>query len=127
MSKFSKYGSEFPLSMESIYTHLNMPRYVSNYHNKWGTTLEFLYEKRKVKIGDYFYPRDNSWCINLETGESAYICNAYCDDDEKNARFVIVDEPYWATVKTCFYNEDMWHQFVNVKSLKTGKYYRTIF
>ena len=85
MSKFSKYGSEFPLSMESMYTRSSMPRYVSNYHNKWGTTLEFLYEKRKVKIGDYFYPRDNSWCINLETGKSAYICAAYCDEDEKYA------------------------------------------
>ena len=127
MNKVSEYGSEFPLSMESIYTHSSMPRYVSNYHNKWGGSLDFLYEKRKVKIGDIFYPRDNSWCINLETGESAYICCGYCNEDEKYARFVIVEEPYWATVKTCFFNEDMVYQFVTVKSLKTGKYYRTIF
>lgn len=127
MNQISKYGPEFPLSMESVYARTNLPRYVFNYHNKYGTTLEFLYEKRKVKIGDIFYPRDNSWCINLETGKSAYICAAYCDEDEEYARFVIVDEPYWATVKTCFYNEDAVYQFVNVKSLKTGKYYRVIF
>ena len=127
MNHISKYGPEFPLSMESVYARTNLPRYVFNYHNKYGTTLKFLYEKRKVKIGDLFYPRDNSWCINLETGKSAFICAAYCDEDEKYARFVIVDEPYWATVKTCVYNEDEVYQFVNVKSLKTGKYYRTLF
>lgn len=127
MNQISKYGPEFPLSMESVYTRTNLPRYVFNYHNKYGTTLGFLYEKRKVKIGDIFYPRDNSWCINLETGKSAFICAAYCIGDEKYARFVIVDEPYWATVKTCLYNEDEVYQFVNVKSLKTGKYYRTLF
>ena len=127
MNQVSKFGLEFPLSMGSVYTRSSLPRYVFNYHNKWGTTMEFLYEKRKVKVGDYFYPRDNSWCINLETGESAYICAGYCNEDEKYARFVIVEEPYWATVKTCFYNENVWYQFVTVKSLKTGKYYRTIF
>lgn len=75
-------------------------------------------------VGDRFFPYDNSGCIDLETGEDAYLAGTSWDNEYAGHTFVIVDGPYW----------DMWycvdgytsHRFVTVKDVNTGKLYRVI-
>lgn len=76
-------------------------------------------------VGDKFFPNDNSGCIDLETGEDAYIAGTTWDNSEYAGHtFVIVDGPYWDTYKGAF--EYVSHRFVTVKDTTTGKLYRAI-
>lgn len=124
--KFHEYGHEFPLTVQGIYDSCReVPRYQSLFHSKYNTDYNWLRKSAKVSVGDFFKPFDNSHCIDLETGNQAYITPGYCPY-EVGASFKIVDEPYWALTKNVF---DVFvpYLFVNVISTKTGRYYRVLF
>lgn len=75
-------------------------------------------------IGKLYDPYDNSYCINVRTGESALLTKGVCDEDERCASFTIVCEPYKEKIYFCGPHIET---FVNVKSSKTGNIYRTLF
>ena len=75
-------------------------------------------------VGDQFLPNDNSGCIDLETGERAYIAGTVWDNEYAGHTFVIVDGPYW-DIYRCV-DEYVSHRFVTVKDVNTGKLYRVI-
>lgn len=80
-------------------------------------------------IGNYYYPVDNSFCINCRTGRKALIVQEHDkyyspDKEEDGADFKIVSEPYVEEIYFCGLHSDT---FVNVQSLKTGNIYRTLF
>lgn len=125
--KFHEYGHEFPLTVQGIYNSCReVPRYQSYFHSKYETDYEWLNKSKGVSVGDFFTPRDNSFCIDLETGTRAYLTPVYCCPCEEGASFKIVDEPYWSLTKNVF---DIFvsYLFVNVISTKTGRYYRVLF
>lgn len=130
--KIHEYGHEFPLTVQGIYdSYREVPRYQSLFHSMYETDYEWLNKPVNVSVGDFFNPFDNSYCIDLETGEQAYITPTYCYPSycypcELGASFKIVDEPYWSLAKNVF---DMFvpYLFVNVISTKTGRYYRVLF
>jgi hypothetical protein len=125
--KFHEYGHEFPLTVQGIYNSCReVPRYQSYFHSKYETDYEWLKKSKAVSVGDFFKPFDNSYCIDLETGNQAYLTPTYCCPCEVGASFKIVDEPYWSLAKNVF---DIFspYLFVNVISTKTGRYYRVLF
>ena len=73
-------------------------------------------------VGDIYFPNDNSGCIDLETGERAYIAGTVWDNEYAGHTFVIVDGPYW-DIYHCV-DEYVSHRFVTVKDVNTGKLYR---
>ena len=83
-------------------------------------------------IGKYYSPFDNSFCINLKTGESAMIVQKSLNDfeyygpnpEEENAHFEIVSNPYKEVI---FFIDKRTKEFINVKSSKTGNIYRTLY
>lgn len=87
---------------------------------------------KKFNIADEFIPWDNSWCINIETGKdfnithSRYISKFYdcytCDECEKDATFTIVSDSYTVKPENSL-NE---HEFINIRSSKTGNIYRCL-
>lgn len=126
-NKFHDYGFEFPLTVQGVYkASREVPRYQSQFHSKYNTDYKWLQKPVRASVGDLFKPFDNSYCIDLETGEQSYITPAYCCPCEVGALFKIVDEPYWALAKNVF---DIFtpYLFVNVISTKTGRYYRVLF
>ena len=73
---------------------------------------------------------DNSYCINVETGERAWLVQEHDeyyspDKNEDGALFEIVSEPYVEQVKIFYKYED--RTFINVKSSLTGNVYRVLF
>jgi hypothetical protein len=125
--KFHEYGHEFPLTVQGIYNSCReVPRYQSLFHSMYETDYEWLKKSKAVSVGDLFKPFDNSHCIDLETGEQAYLTPTFCCPCEVGACFKIVDEPYWSLTKNVF---DIFvpYLFVNVISTKTGRYYRVLF
>ena len=73
---------------------------------------------------------DNSYCINIETGERAWLVqehNKYYSPDKKEdgATFEIVSEPYRSEVLVI--DEYVCETFINVKSSLTGNIYRVLF
>ena len=73
---------------------------------------------------------DNSYCINVETGERACLVQNHDeyyspDKNEDGAIFEIVSEPYVEQVKIYYKYED--RIFINVKSSLTGNVYRVLY
>lgn len=127
LHKIHDYGHEFPLTVKGIYnSNREVPRYQSNFHSIYNTDYKWLQKPVKPSVGDLFKPFDNSYCIDLETGNQAYLTPTYCCPCEVGASFKIVDEPYWSLAKNVF---DIFspYLFVNVISTKTGRYYRVLF
>ena len=127
LHKIHDYGHEFPLTVKGIYnSNREVPRYQSNFHSIYNTDYKWLQKPTKASVGDLFKPFDNSYCIDLETGNQAYLTPTYCCPCEVGASFKIVDEPYWSLAKNVF---DIFspYLFVNVISTKTGRYYRVLF
>ena len=127
LHKIHDYGHEFPLTVKGIYnSNREVPRYQSNFHSIYNTDYKWLQKPVKASVGDLFKPFDNSYCIDLETGNQAYLTPTYCCPYEVGASFKIVDEPYWSLAKNVF---DIFspYFFVNVISIKTGRYYRVLF
>lgn len=127
LHKIHDYGHEFPLTVKGIYnSNREVPRYQSNFHSIYNTDYKWLQKPVKASVGDLFKPFDNSYCIDLETGNQAYLTPTYCCPCEVGASFKIVDEPYWSLAKNVF---DIFspYLFVNVISTKTGRYYRVLF
>lgn len=127
LHKIHDYGDEFPLTVKGIYnSNREVPRYQSNFHSIYNTDYKWLQKPVKASVGDLFKPFDNSYCIDLETGNQAYLTPTYCCPCEVGASFKIVDEPYWSLAKNVF---DIFspYLFVNVISTKTGRYYRVLF
>ena len=125
--KIHNYGYEFPLTVQGVYVSgREVPNYQSLFHSKYTTDYKWLQKPAKPSVGDFFKPFDNSYCIDLETGEQAYITPTYCYPCELGASFKIVNEPYWSLAKNVF---DIFNPylFVNVISTKTGRYYRVLF
>ena len=82
-------------------------------------------EELPYNVGDQYFPRDNSGCIDLETGKNEYIAGTTWDNSEFGGHtFVIVDGPYW----DMYYCVDGYisQRFVTVKDVNTGKLYRAI-
>lgn len=85
------------------------------------------------KLGMVYEPNDNSYCINVETGETALLVQQdidFPDHDyvgpdtaEGGAFFVIVKEPHHELI---FAPAD-YEVFVHVKSSNTGNVYRTLY
>lgn len=82
-------------------------------------------------VGKFYRVGDNSYCINMKNGESAYLLqgnNKYYEPTkgENGAKFTIVTEPYIDKVNVpsigMFYRI-----FVNVQSNKTKNVYRVLF
>ncbi len=73
---------------------------------------------------------DNSYCINIETGEPAWLVQQHYgyyspDKNEDGAIFEIVSEPYVEHVKIL--SEYIDRTFINVKSSLTGNIYRVLY
>ena len=80
--------------------------------------------------GKYYIPEDNSWCINVNTQEDAFIAKDCCNQSEKDAIFIIDKAPYIAKVEFDVHENEKRKcvkTFVNVKSLKTGNIYRVLY
>ena len=91
----------------------------------------------KSLIGRKYVPLDNSWCINLETQNDAYIVTYKHDgfiysgrvnpknspNSELNSEFVITSEPYEVEVG----NFSKKFNFINIQSINSNKKYRTLF
>ena len=82
-------------------------------------------------VGKFYRVGDNSYCINMKNGESAYLYQNKTihykpSKGEDGAKFTIVTKPYIDKVNTpcigMFY-----HIFVNVQSNKTKNVYRVLF
>lgn len=126
-NKFHEYGYEFPLTVQGIYnSHREVPSYQSLFHSTCITNYKWLQKPTNASVGDFLKPFDNSYCIDIETGNDAYLTPGCCLDYEVGASFKIVEEPYWSLVKNVFgiYTP---YLFVNVISTKTGRYYRVLF
>lgn len=90
-------------------------------------------KKEKSVIGKYYYPFDNSYCINCSNNKSALIVQRnesfdgtyYPNKEEDGASFTIVSEPYEEIVN--FLGKDYKYIFVKVKSSLTGNIYRTLY
>lgn len=72
----------------------------------------------KSIIGYRYEPLDNSWCINLQTRQRAYIVT-----DKPNSEFIITSEPYKVEVG----NLHKEYEFINIKSINSNKEYRTLY
>ena len=83
-------------------------------------------EADKNIIGKEYEVYDNSYCINIASGEKALLAKCACISSELEASFIIVNKPYVQRVKT-FFDNSVDCLFVNVKSTKTGKVYRVLF
>ena len=126
-NKFHEYGHEFPLTVQGVYrSNEEVPHYQSLFHSRYSTNYKWLQKPAGASVGDFFKPFDNSYCIDLETGNDAYITPGYCWYYEVGASFKIVEEPYWSLVKNVF-GKFTPYLFVNVISTKTGRYYRVLF
>lgn len=126
-NKFHEYGHEFPLTVQGVYrSNEEVPYYQSLFHSMYSTNYKWLQKPTGASVGDFFKPFDNSYCIDLETGNDAYLTPGYCWDYEVDASFKIVEEPYWSLVKNVF-GKFTPYLFVNVISTKTGRYYRVLF
>ena len=126
INKFHEYGPEFPLTVQGIYnSHIEVPNYQSIFHSRYNTNYKWLQKPTGASVGDFFKPFDNSYCIDLETGNDAYLAHGYCCDYEVGASFKIVEEPYWSLVSVLGIFTP--YLFVNVISTKTGRYYRVLF
>lgn len=74
---------------------------------------------------------DNSYCINIETGNFAALVQDHDeyyspDKNEDGAIFEIVSEPYVEQVNI-FINDYEDRTFINVKSSLTGNIYRVLY
>ena len=126
-NKFHEYGPEFPLTVQGIYnSHREVPNYQSIFHSRYNTNYKWLQKPIQSSVGDFFKPFDNSYCIDLETGNDAYLTPGYCWYYEGSASFKIVEKPYWTLAKNLF-GKFTPYLFVNVISTKTGRYYRVLF
>jgi len=68
---------------------------------------------RQFKIGEYVYPRDNSFQINLTTGEKSHLAGVQGEDPK---HVEIVSEPYKEKVEfTTTETNILEKEFVNVK------------
>lgn len=77
-----------------------------------------------------YIPRDNSWCINVDTEEDAHLVEGCCDKQEKNSSFTIISEPYCETVlfdKLYPKEGTRTKKFINIRSSKTGNVYRVLY
>lgn len=82
-------------------------------------------------VGKEYDVCDNSYCINLANGKGAQLIQKVGhyyspDENEKDARFFIVKEPYIAKVDVPLIG-GFYIIFVNVVSTKTGSIYRVIY
>jgi hypothetical protein len=83
-------------------------------------------------IGKSYEPFDNSFCIELSSKNSALIVqpteydliDGYNPGEELGATFIITSEPYTEMVSS--FIGDYECEFINVKSSKTHKEYRTL-
>ena len=125
-NKFHEYGPEFPLTVQGIYnSHREVPNYQSIFHSRYNTNYKWLQKPIQSSVGDFFKPFDNSYCIDIETGNDAYLTPGCCCHCEVGASFKIVEEPYWSLVSVLGIFTP--YLFVNVISTKTGRYYRVLF
>lgn len=76
-------------------------------------------------IGKQYIPDRNDYCINIETKRTAYVAFGFHSDEETNAKFTIVCEPYKKRVKCFFSRETV--TFINIKSSNTNNVYRVRF
>ena len=79
----------------------------------------------------YYRVYDNSFCINLETGNCAALVQTHDewyspDEKEDGALFKIVSEPYVVNIYEGgrYYGKK---EFINVKSTFTGNTYRVLY
>lgn len=79
----------------------------------------------------YYRVYDNSFCINLETGNHASLVQQHDewyspDEKEDGALFKKVSEPYVEDIYECGYHYGN-KEFINVKSTFTGNTYRVLY
>lgn len=108
---------------------LNMLSSIPDNNNYSVKNIEI--ETDKQLIGREYDVRDNSYCINLCSGECASLVqkkDKYYTPDaaEDGAKFIIVKNPYIKKV----INDGIgsfYHIFINVVSTKTGNFYRVTY
>ena len=108
-----------------------VPHYVTRYVNKNHYCSDNVNERMKLheyKVGEQFFPFDNSFCIDLETGKREWIAGTCLGNPFKNHDFIIVDGPYWDHVTFGICNDEPASvlRFVTVKDSVTEKYYRVL-
>lgn len=124
-NKMSYHGKEFKLL--NIHRNTTNIDSIKNYINN-----EFNNNIVKHKAGDKYKPYDLSYAIrwndkNLFNDKYGQVSI----EEEKDAEFVCVSEPYWSVVEKTdtiyWYWKKFSRQFIDVKSLKTGNTYRFLY
>ena len=108
-----------------------VPHYVTRFVNKSHYCSDNINERMKLheyKVGEQFFPFDNSFCIDLETGKREWIAGTSCGNPFSDHVFTIVDGPYWDHVTFGICNDEPASvlRFVTVKDSVTEKYYRVL-
>ena len=108
-----------------------VPYYVTRFVNKNHYCSDDINERMKLheyKVGEQFFPFDNSFCIDLETGKREWIAGTSCGNPFNDHEFIIVDGPYWDHVTFGISDDEPASvlRFVTVKDSVTGKYYRVL-
>lgn len=93
-------------------------------------TIEKLIKKANLKLNCIIYPKDNSYCIDLNSKESAYLVSSDPFDDSGYSPsdfgpFLLTKLPY--EEEFIFLGEKKKHIFVDCVSKSTNKEYRVLY
>lgn len=130
MIDFNNIGS-FEFNKNVYHSETFVPYYVKRFLNKRNYYNNDVNERMKLheyKVGEQFFPFDNSFCIDLETGKREWIAGTSCGNPFSDHVFTIVDGPYWdhVTFGICNNEPASVLRFVTVKDSVTEKYYRVL-
>lgn len=93
-------------------------------------TIENLIKKDNLELNCIIYPRDNSYCIDLNTKESAFLVPSDPFEDFNYSPsdfgpFLLTKLPYEEEI--IFFGEKKKYIFVNCLSKSTNKEYRVLY
>lgn len=126
---FANFNDSLEINKNVYPSETFVPYYVTRFVNKNHYYSNDINERMKLheyKVGEQFFPFDNSFCIDLETGKREWIAGTCCGNPFSDHVFTIVDGPYWDHVTFGISDDEPASvlRFVNVKDSVTGKYYR---
>lgn len=93
-------------------------------------TIENLIKEANLKLNCIIYPKDNSFCIDLNTKESAFLVPSDPFEDSGYSPsdfgpFLLTKLPY--IEKVTFFGDTDQYLFVNCLSKSTNKEYRVLY
>lgn len=117
--------NNFTCKFENCFEIINLLNFLSTTSEKSLYSIIDIKVETDIKnlIGREYFVKDNSYCINIETGEQAYLTKDYQDKIEEDAKFKIVSMPYVERCG-CF---NAYRVLVDIISLKTNNVYRVLF